>query len=218
MASFDEKIDKYAELAVKVGVNIQKDQTLVINAPIESADFVRTAARKAYDAGAKNVHVEWNDDVLTRIRYDKAPLESFKEFPEWKARGMETLAEEGAAFMTIKSTDPDLLQGVESEKISEANKAAGQAMNTFRKYIQSDKVSWLVISTPSPAWAAKVFPDEPEEKQMEKLWEAIFEATRINTEDPVAEWKNMTKNFSPKQKSLRHVNTKSFITPPRERI
>ncbi|TVP81824.1 MAG: aminopeptidase [Alkalicoccus sp.] len=202
MASFDEKIDKYAELAVKVGVNIQKDQTLVINAPITSADFVRLAARKAYDAGAKNVHVEWNDDVLTRIRYDKAPLDSFKEFPEWKARGMETLAEEGAAFMTIKSTDPDLLQGVESEKISEANKAAGQAMNTFRKYIQSDKVSWLVISTPSPAWAAKVFPDEPEEKQVEKLWEAIFEATRVNTEDPVAEWRKHDEKLQSKAKEL----------------
>lgn len=202
MTSFAEKIDKYAELAVKVGVNVQKNQTLVVNAPISSADFVRSVARKAYDAGAKNVHVEWNDDELTRLRYDKAPMEAFKEFPLWKAQGFEELAENGAAFMTIKSTDPDLLQGVDGEKIAAANKAAGQAMNNFRKYIQSDKVSWLVISAPSPAWAAKVFPDTPEEEQEDALWEAMFEATRINTEDPVKAWQDHDQTLQTKAKEL----------------
>ncbi|SDO50961.1 aminopeptidase [Alkalicoccus daliensis] len=202
MTSFAQKLDKYAELAVRVGVNVQKDQTLVVNAPITSADFVRSVAKKAYEAGAKNVHVEWNDDELTRLRYDEAPLESFKEFPQWKAKGFEELAQNGAAFMTIKSTDPDLLQGVEGEKIATANKAAGQAMNTFRKYIQSDKVSWLVISAPSPAWAAKVFPDTPEEEQEDKLWEAMFEATRINTEDPVKAWQEHDDLLQTKAKEL----------------
>ncbi|CAM3772088.1 aminopeptidase [Alkalicoccus chagannorensis] len=202
MKGFEEKLDQYAELAVKVGVNIQEGQTLVLNAPIDAVDFVRRTARKAYEAGAHNVHVEWNDDVLARMKYDEAPLETFKKFPEWKARGFEQLAEEGAAFMTIKSTDPDLLQGVDGEKISEANKASGQAMNTFRSYIQSDKVSWLVISAPSDAWAAKVFPDEPAEKQVEKLWEAIFEAVRINEADPVQAWKEHDELLQSKAREL----------------
>jgi aminopeptidase len=206
MSTFEEKLDKYAELAVKIGVNIQSGQTLVINAPLSSAEFTRKVAHKAYDAGAKLVHVEWHDEELTRIRFDKAPVESFKEYPKWKAEGYETMAENGAAFMTIKSTDPDLLKGVDSEKIATQNKVQGQAMDTFRSYIQSDKVSWLVISTPSPAWAAKVFPNEPEDTQMSKLWEALFEATRINTNDPVAEWKQHDNTLQTKAALLNNKN------------
>jgi len=210
MQGLEQKIEKYAELAVKIGVNIQKGQTLVINAPISSADFTRTIAKKAYEAGAKNVHVEWNDDDLSRLRYDMAPLESFKEFPNWKARGFEDMAENGAAFMTIKATDPDLLKGVDSEKIAASNKAHGQAMNKFRGYIQSDKVSWLVISAPAKAWAAKVFPDSPEEEQEVKLWEAMFEAVRINTEDPIAEWRKHDENLQTKAKFLNEKNYKKL--------
>ncbi|QKS72876.1 aminopeptidase [Paenalkalicoccus suaedae] len=198
--SFEQKLDKYAELAVKVGVNVQKGQTLVVNAPIESADFVRHVAKHAYAVGAKTVHVEWNDDKLTRIRYDEAPMESFEEFPMWKASGMEEMAENGAAFMTIKSTDPDLLSGVDGKRIATANKVSGKAMNGFRRYIQSDKVSWLVISTPSEAWANKVFPDS--DNAIEKLWDAMFEATRINLEDPIAAWQEHDEVLRSKAREL----------------
>ncbi|GEL08452.1 aminopeptidase [Salisediminibacterium halotolerans] len=202
MASIAEKKEQYADLAVRVGVNIQKGQKLVINAPVTSADFVRTVTKKAYQHGASNVHVEWNDDETTRIRYDMAPLESFHDFPAWKARGFEEMAEEGAAFMTIKSTDPDLLKGVDGEKIAAANKASGEAMNTFRSYIQSDKVSWLVISAPSYAWAKKVFPEASADEAVNQLWEAIFEAVRINKADPVAEWKQHDENLQEKARFL----------------
>ncbi len=153
MTDFEKKLTNYAELAVKKGVNIQEGQTLVINASLELAEFVRLVAKTAYNAGARNVHVEWSDDKLTRIKYDMAPEEAFEEYPEWKARGFEELAEKGAAFMTIKGTDPDLLKGVDPKRISAANKAAGKAMDTFRDYIQSDKVSWLVIAAPTREWA-----------------------------------------------------------------
>ncbi|MFA9556420.1 aminopeptidase [Evansella sp. AB-rgal1] len=206
MEQFEQKLEKYAELAVKIGVNIQKGQTLVVSAPISSADFVRLVAKKAYEVGAKNVHVEWNDDELLRMKYDMAPFEAFQEFPKWKADGYEQLAEEGAAFMTVKSTDPELLKGVEPERIAAANKASGQAMDTFRGYIQSDKISWLVISSPSKSWAAKVFPDVSEEEQEAKLWEAMFEATRVNTEDPVAAWKEHDQNLQNKAKFLNEKN------------
>ncbi|WP_026700473.1 aminopeptidase [Salibacterium aidingense] len=188
MDSFEKKFNNYADLAVKKGVNIQKGQTLFISAPITSAEFVRTLARKAYDAGAKNVHVDWVDETLTRIKYDKAPQEAFQEFPSWVAKGREELAENGAAFITVKSTDPDLLKGVDSQKIADANKAAGEAMDTFRSYIQSDMVSWLVIATPSPGWAKKVYPDENPREAESKLWDAIFKAVRADVEDPVAAW------------------------------
>lgn len=190
MIDFETMIDRYAQLAVKVGVNIQPGQTLVITSPLASADFVRKIARKAYEAGAKHVHTEWTDDELTRIKYDLAPDEAFLEFPMWRAKGFEEMAENNAAFLSIVAANPDLLKGVNPERIAMMNKTTGQAMNKFRSYAMSDKVSWSVIAVPSPAWAATVFPDLPQQEQMHALWQAIFETTRITTNDPVKAWQD----------------------------
>lgn len=189
MSNFQEKLDKYAALAVKVGVNVQGGQTLVVNAAIDNAEFIRLIVKKAYEAGANNVIVNWNDDVVSRLKYDLAPDASFQEYPVWRAREMEDLAEKGAAFMSVVSSSPDLLKGVNPERIANFQKAAGQALDKYRQYIQSDKISWTVIAAPSEAWAAKVFPDAPPEESVEKLWEAIFKATRADLEDPINEWK-----------------------------
>ncbi|WP_273831672.1 aminopeptidase [Guptibacillus sedimenti] len=207
MDTFHENLQKYADLAVKVGVNIQKGQTLVVNAPLTSAEFVRNIAESAYEAGAKNVHVEWNDEILTRIKYDKAPDEAFKEFPTWKAKGFEELAENGAAFLSITSSNPDLLKGVDPERISNASKTAGKAMEGYRNYIMSDHNSWSVVAVPSKAWAEKVFPDTPEDEQEAKLWEAIFQATRVSTGNPVQAWKEHSANLEQK---VDYLNAKHY--------
>lgn len=189
MANFQENLEKYADLAVKVGVNVQKGQTLVVNASIEAAEFVRLVVKKAYETGAKNVIVNWNDDTVSRLKYDLAPDEAFNEYPMWRARETEELAEQGAAFMSIVSSSPDLLKGVDGSRIANFQKVAGKAMAKYRQYIQSDKVSWTVIAAPSQAWAQKVFPDASKEEQVSKLWDAIFKATRVDQEDPIAVWK-----------------------------
>lgn len=186
--TFDLLFDRYAELAVKVGVNVAPMQTLVVSAPISSAPFVRAVARKAYEAGAKHVHIEWTDDELTRMKYDLAPDEAFREYPQWKAKGLEEMAEHGAAFLYITSSNPDLLKGVSLDRISAANKTAGQALTTFRSYTMSDKVSWCVLAVPSPQWAAMVYPELSPDEQLSALWDAIFRATRVDTSDPVQAW------------------------------
>lgn len=186
--SFDTNFERYAELAVKIGVNVQPMQTLVITAPISTAPFVRKVAKKAYEAGAKHVIMEWSDDELTRLKFDLAPDEAFTEYPLWKAKGLEEMAENGAAFLYVTASNPDLLKGVKLERISASNKAAGQALNAFRNYTMSDKVSWCVLAVPSPQWAAMVFPNLPAEEQEAALWDAIFRATRADMNDPVQAW------------------------------
>ncbi|MBM7649522.1 aminopeptidase [Bacillus ectoiniformans] len=188
MTNFQETLEKYAELAVKVGVNIQEGQTLVVNASLDAQELVRLIVKKAYEAGAKHVNVEWNDDIVSRTKYELAPDEAFKEYPVWRAKMLEELAEKGAAFMSVISSSPDLLKGINPERIADFQKAAGQAMKTYRQYIQSDKVSWTVIAAPSDAWAEKVFPDLPKEQQVPALWEAIFKAVRADTDSPVDAW------------------------------
>lgn len=201
MTSFQQNLKKYAELAVKVGVNIQQGQTLVVNASLDAAEFVRLVVKKAYETGAKHVQVDWNDDIVTRTRFELAPQEAFEEFPEWRANGLETLAENGAAFMSIVSSSPDLLKGIDSKKISASSKAAGTALSAYRNYMQADKVSWTVIAVPSEKWAAKVFPDAGDQA-VEKLWDAIFKATRTDLEDPVAAWKEHDQSLHSKVEFL----------------
>ena len=207
MENFDQLLEKYAELGVKIGVNIQEGQDLLINASLSAADFVRKITKIAYQAGAKNVHIEWNDDEVTKIRYHHAPDESFKEFPMWKARGFEEMAENGTAFLSIVSQDPDLLKGVDPERIATFNKTRGQALEKYRDYILSDKVSWSVLATPSKAWAKKVFPEGTSEEQIEKLWQAIFKATRVDQQDPVAAWKEHNDNL---QNKVEYLNSKKY--------
>ncbi|HHY22361.1 MAG TPA: aminopeptidase [Bacilli bacterium] len=129
MNHFQTQLEKYAELAVIIGVNIQKGQTLVVNAPIESVELVRLISKKAYENGAKNVHVEWNDEQLSLIKFKQAPDEAFHEFPLWKAKGFEQMAEEGAAFMSITANNPDLFKDVDPERIANANIAQGKALS-----------------------------------------------------------------------------------------
>lgn len=112
MLTFEEKLNNYAELAVKIGANVQPGQTLVVNATIDAAPLVRLIVRKAYEIGSPLVKVNYTDEDVTRIRYDLAPDESFLEAPTWHAGEMIELVEKGAAFITIISSNPDLLKGV----------------------------------------------------------------------------------------------------------
>jgi aminopeptidase len=188
LTSFNEKLNRYAELAVNVGVNIQPGQQLYIAASLEAAQLVRLITKKAYELGAKQVHVDWNDDEISRTRFELAPEDSFNDYPAWKVQEREQLAEQGAAFISIVSQSPDLLKGIDSKRIAANQKATGTALNKYRQYVQSDKISWTVLAAPSKKWAAKVFPEQPEEKQVEALWNAIFKAVRADLDQPIRAW------------------------------
>lgn len=214
-STFEAKLTKYAELAVKIGVNIQPNQYLYIAASIESAPFVQVVTKIAYEIGAKQVFVDYTDDQITRTRYELAPADSFDFFPPWKVQEREWLAEEGAAFMSIVSQSPDLLSGIDSKRIASFQKASGSALNKYRQYVQSDKISWTVIAAPSKQWARKVFPELPEEKQVEALWDAIFKATRADLDNPVEAWAQHNDNLHEKVDYLNNKNyAKLHYTAP----
>lgn len=205
--TFEQKLSNYAELAVKVGVNIQKNQFLYITAAVDNMDFVRLVTKKAYEAGARQVFVDLVDDELTRLRYELAPDDSFDFFPEWKKLERESLAEQNCAFMSIVSQSPDLLKGIDGTRIAAAQKAAAQALYKYREYAQSDKISWTVIAAPSQAWAAKVFPELPVNEQVAALWEAIFKATRADLQAPIDAW--VTHNDTLHEK-VEYLNDKKY--------
>lgn len=204
---FEQSLEKYASLAVHVGVNVQPGQTLVVTAPIISADYVKKVVRKAYEAGAKHVYVEWDDEDITRLKYELAPDEAFNEYPMWRAKGWEEMAANNAAFLSIRASDPDLLNGIDPQRIQNASKAANTALANYRNYAMSDRISWSIVATPSQAWANKVFPHLPEGERVDALWQAIFAATRINTDDPIQAWRDHTANLDQK---AAYLNEKKF--------
>lgn len=207
MNSWEQNLEKYAALAVQVGVNVQKGQTLFVNAPLEAAPLVRKIARKAYEVGAKHVYVEWHDEDLTYIKFKHAPDEAFFEYPMWRAKGMEQLVEEGAAFLSIYSPNPDLLKDVDPQRVATANKTASQALSNYRSALMADKNCWSLISVPTPAWAKKIFPDASEEEAIAKLWDAIFRATRVNMDDPIQAWQQHNDKLA---KIVDYLNDKQY--------
>lgn len=180
--------EKYAELALRTGVNLQNNQALMINAPIEGADFTRIVARKAYEMGAKDVHINWSDDELSLLKYEHAPDEVIGNIPEWKVQLHDMYAEDGAAVLSIRSTNPDLLKDIDSSRVAMANKASAQAMKNFRQYTMNDRITWSIISIPTGDWSQKVFPDKSWEDAIAHLWDAIVKIVRVDKDDPIAAW------------------------------
>ncbi|WP_312906524.1 aminopeptidase [Tissierella praeacuta] len=209
MKNFETMLNEYAKLCVKVGINIQSGQPLVINSPIEGAYFVRLVAKNAYELGASEVHVNWNDEVLTKLKFENAPMEVFENFPKWYAESLEDYAKKGAGFLSISAQDPELLKEIDPKKIAANNKSSSIALKEWRKYTMNDINPWCVISIPTKSWAKRVFPDVTEEEAVEKLWAAIFNATRMDLEDPIKAWEDHMDNLKDK---VDFLNNKEFKT------
>ncbi len=193
--SFEERLKQYASLAVEVGVNVQPGQALYVMAPISAASFVRIVARRAYEVGARHVHVDWSDETITRTRFELAPEEALSEYPMWHAKGREEMAAGGAAFLWVVAEDPDLLKGIDPARIAAFSKAASAALQPFRHYQMNNKIAWSIVAVPSPAWANKVFPDMAETDRVTALWNAIFSATRVDVPEPVTTWREHARSL-----------------------
>jgi len=206
------KMEKYAELLVRIGINIQENQTLMITSPIECADFARMAAEKAYEAGAREVVMRWMDEKSTHMKYKMANDEIFDEFPQWLTDYFNHYADKDSAFLSISASDPELMKDVDPKRMARSNKAGSVALEYYRTRMMSNKNVWCVASIPTQAWAKKVFPESSD--AMSDLWDAIFKATRVDLENPVQAWKDHQDNLNNKLdflnnhafKSLRYKN------------
>jgi len=208
MNNLETNLLKYADLVVTKGINIQKNQSVVISCPIERADFARALARKAYEKGASEVIVNWLDDELTLLKYENAPMEVFEEYPQWAVDKSKYYYEKGAAIISVSATDPELLKNVDPIKIATYNKVASLANKENMKYTMNDINSWCVVSVPTKGWAKRVFPELSEDEAVKKLWEAIFYTTRVDKENPIEEWNEHVANMD---KNASFLNEKKFV-------
>ena len=193
-AEFDQLLGKYADVVVKIGLNLRKGQRLLIRALLDDAPLVRKVTESAYKAGAVFVDVAYADEQLTRIRLEQADPESLTEVPNWMLMRFEEYYQRMDAELAISSADPELMSGIEPARIAKYRKAISQKMEPLRKYENS--TNWCVVSTASPAWAKKVFPDLAIQEAQERLWKEIFASCRIDAPDPVAAWSNHVNNLN----------------------
>ncbi|KEQ03747.1 aminopeptidase [Pseudorhizobium pelagicum] len=182
------KLEKLAEVAVKVGLQLQHGQDLIITAPIAALPLVRLITKHAYMAGAGLVTTFYADEVTTLARYAHAPDDSFDKASGWLYEGMARAFAGGAARLAIAGDNPMLLADQDPAKVARANKANSMAYKPALEKISNFDINWNIVSYPNPSWAKVVFPELPEEEAVFKLAEAIFAASRVDLADPVAAW------------------------------
>lgn len=206
--SFLNNLDKYADLTVKIGVNVQVGQTVIVNAPIVAKDLARSITKKSYEAGAKEVIVFYIDEEINHLKFLHAPEDSMEIVHQWKIDALFEYAKDDACLINIVASDPDLLKDVDPKRIAKAQKAGAMASKEYRSQILGGGNCWNIVAHPSPSWAKKVFPEaNSDEEAMSLLWDKIFMATRVDLEDPIAAWETHTNNL---QEKLNFLNKKSF--------
>jgi aminopeptidase len=186
--SHEVRLDRLAEVAVRVGLGLRPGQELILTAPLDAAPLVRRITEHAYRAGASLVTPIYGDDEAVLARFRFAPDESFDTAPGWLFDGMAAAYRRGAARLAVVGDDPALLASQDPDKVARANRARSQAYVPALELIAGFAINWTIVSYATPAWARAVFPGEPEDVAVARLWDAIFSASRIDGPDPVAQW------------------------------
>ncbi len=188
--NLEQTLQRYAELAVKVGVNLQAGQRLILRAPIDAAPLARAITARAYRAGARLVDVMWHDDQVTLARFRHAPDGSFEEYPTWRSEALAARAEAGDAFLSIYAEDPDLLRDQDPDKVKTAKLTTQRHMRPYFDLLEQNRFNWCALSAPVVPWARRVFPDATtDDDALDRLWDAILTTVRVDRADPVAAWR-----------------------------
>lgn len=185
---YETQLQKYAELLVKVGLNVQEKEPVYIQASIDASEFVHLIVEEAYKVGAVDVKVNYKDDRISQLKYQYEPDEFFEEVKQYDIDEKMDYLNRKAAFLSIVSSSPDSLKDADPKKISKAMQANGKAFKDYMVAVQSDRMSWCVASYPSAGWAKMMFPDLDEEAAVNKLLETILKTVRVDQEDPVKAW------------------------------
>ncbi|WP_337867985.1 aminopeptidase [Meiothermus sp.] len=206
-ASFEEKLRRFAAVAVRVGVGLQPGQKLYVNANIEALPLTRLVVEEAYKAGSRLVVTQLYDEQLNLTRYRHAPRDSFQEYAAFLIDARLKALDEGYAWLSILADDPEILRGQDPELIRQASQTAARFSKPFSDRISGFSTNWCIIGAASPRWAQLVFPDEPPQRQIERLWEAIFKVSRVDQDDPVAAWQAHVQNL---ERRVQQLNAKRY--------
>ena len=205
---FEKNLDRLAEIAIRVGLGLAPGQELVMTATLDAIPLARLITEHAYKAGASLVTTLFTDEESTLLRFRHGANASFDAAPSWLFEGMAQAYRSGAARLAITGGDPSLLSKEDPEKVSRVNRATSKAYRPALELIVRHEINWTIVACATPAWAAAMFPDLPQDEALVKLWRCIFAASRVAGElDPVAAWKEHDANLHARANRL---NEKRF--------
>ena len=185
-------LQKYAELIVRTGANVQPGQVVQLTISVEQHAFAALVIEECYKAGAKKVNVDWLYDIQSRLNYQYAEQEVLSKVLPWEESKMKQMVEDLPCRIFIASEDPDAMNGIDPQKLSAVAQSRSKVMKPYRNAIDG-KHQWVIAAYPSVKWAKKCFPEMDDESAMNKLWEAILRTVRVQEDnDPVAAWKAHT--------------------------
>ncbi len=203
LENFNENLKKYARLIAETGVNVQDNHTVVLQISVDQAPLARLITEEAYRLGAAEVIVQWSDETIQREFLAHAATDRIENVPQYKIDQTDDWIAKGASRISVVSSNPDALAGVDAQRVAAFQAANGKALVNLRKATQANKVSWTVVAGASEGWAAKVFPElATSEEQVDALWNEIFKTTRIYEENPVIAWDIHDKKLQEKAAEL----------------
>jgi len=212
---FKENLEKYAEVILKIGLNLQPNQRLLIGGggissdgvPFEAASLIRIITKKAYQMGARLVDIIWADEQIRLIRLQNSPKKLLREYPKWKIDALINISKAGGANLQILSHNPDLLKDVDRSSILKFQLFLVKHFQPVLKFNSQNPPNWSAISVPNKGWADKLFPDIPSNERVPKLWDIIFEICRITEDHPISAWQTHIENL---QKRCSYLNQKQY--------
>jgi aminopeptidase len=204
----DTKLQEYAQLLVRTGLNVQRGQQVNIFASVDCAVLARACAAACYDAGAREVTVLWNDDQISRLKYLRADDAVFDEMPDWLRAFYHSALEHKCPHLAIVGDDPQALQGVDPARIQRWRKVSGKALEDYYKGQTNNDFQWLVAACPTPAWAKMVFPEAQD--AVERLWDAVYAACRVTGDGKAVE--RWAEHVEEQKKLVAKLNQYAFTT------
>ena len=211
---FERQLQIYAELAVRVALNVQPGQRLMIIGPLanggaslEAAPLARQIAAAAYRAGSPLVETIYGDEVQQSVRFRNAPRDSFGSFSAWLPKALSEHVAAGHAVLSISANDPDLLRGEPADLVSTVLQATARDMRPFREQVSRNETNWAIVAAASSAWAEKIFPGVPTAEAVSRLWDAIARMCRLDAPDPLAAWEAHLGNLAARSE---YLNNKRF--------
>ncbi|MCB0088884.1 MAG: aminopeptidase [Caldilineaceae bacterium] len=187
----------YAELLIRIGINLQPGQAMRLSAELAHRDFVRQVVEAAYQAGAKYVHVDWLDEQLNHSRYTYSTPEYLDFFPEYDVARHQQMVEEGWCRLSLVGPEfPDLMNDVEPTKIRRVGAARMKKLKFYAQAVMTNHLQWCVAAVPTAAWAQKIFAHLDESAAVAELWRVILQTCRADQADPISAWQQHDKRLN----------------------
>ena len=212
----EQKLRAYAELTIRIGLNLQPTQRLLIVGPmanggasLEAAPFIRQIATAAYGAGARLVETLWGDEAMLAARFAHAPRDSFEEFSEWLPRALADHVAAGHAVLSIYANDPDQLKDAPADLVATLQESTARHVRPFREHISRNRTNWAVVAAAAESWAARVFPDVAPSQRVDRLWDAISCLCRLDHRDPIAAWETHLHDLAARTE---YLNAKQYAS------